>query len=384
MRRSLRLLFLGVFVFFIGTGLYTLFPSSSYILIAGVCAYLYHDKQLRKNPLKYIDLNMLRGLFLFNIFLLIQMFFSQIGSQSYYNQMTAMCVMILTFTFVQLVLDKDQVAYKIDNRTFNFILLIGLFLILIGQVAQIKGYIKQINFEGADGDLIITVARPGGFLNPNVTAAIAMIFIFMMHRLSEVIGKYIFVVALPTAMTVILLTQSRTALIALLVFLVFIVTKNSLRQMVLPLLVVFVLFFFVRLTYPDVVASLIDNVLQRFEGDESSDERQDLLRYSFEAFLNSPFFGNGSTYLVGKLGVSSHNQIVEMLVSYGLFGFLVAAIVFVLIYLPCSSLLIVFCIIPILIFTHNFFDSLPYQVVLAIALALDRNFRSSVTVERSF
>jgi len=315
---------------------------------------------------------MLKGVVLLNIFLLIQIIFSRLELQSYYDQMIAINLMVLTYAYVKLSLEGRQAADLKNFKYLGVLLFMGLLLLLLGQIAQITGYIKQVNYEGADRDVLVTLARPGGFLNPNVTAAIAIVFLFTLDRLSNIIGKWLFVIALPVAITVILLTQSRIALIALLGFLLIVLFKYSFRHMVPTLLMVVVFVFFMSIAYPDVVISLISNVMQRFEGDAGSDERQYVLRYSFDAFGDSPLFGNGSTYLVSKLGFSSHNEIAEILVSYGLLGLLIMTPSFFLLYLPSSALLIAFCILPIFLFSHNFLDSAPYQVALGLALAVDR------------
>lgn len=361
-----------------GTGLYTQLPTIAYIPVVCACALLLFDKRFLRNPLKYIEPNMLKGFSLLNIFLLIQVIFSRLVLSSYFDQFFAISLMILTYALFKLILDGKQASDLNIFKHLGVVVLLALLLLLAGQIAQITGYIEQVNFEGADSDVFITLARPGGFINPNVTAAIAVTFLFVLDRLSMVIGKQLFVIALPLAITVVLLTQSRAALIALLGFLLIILSKQSLRHMVSTILMVFVFVFFMSIAYPDVVISLIDNVMQRFEGDAGSVERQYVLRYSFDAFGDSPLFGNGSTYLVSKLGFSSHNEIAEILVSYGLLGLLIMTAAFFFLYLPSSVLLISFCILPMFLFSHNFIDSSPYQVALGLALAVERIVSSVV------
>lgn len=377
------MLSLSAILLIVGTGLYTQLPSIAYIPVLAAVVLVFSNKRFIRSPQKYIEPNMFKGIILFNSFLLIQIAFGRLDLQAYYFQFFAISLFVLTYVLIILITDEKRPP---DLRIFKYlgwIVLFSLLLLLGGQIAQIMGYIKQVNFEGADRDVLVTLARPGGFLNPNVTAAIAIVFLFTLDRLSNVVGKMLIVVALPLAITVVLLTQSRAALIALLGFLLIILSKNSLRHMVFTLLMASVFVCFMLIAYPDIVINLIDNVMQRFEGDASSEERHYVLRYSFDAFADSPLFGHGSTYLVSKLEVSSHNQLVEILVSYGMLGLLVLIPSLLLLYFPVSALMFAFCILPMFLFSHNFVDSYGFQIGLGFALAVDRIVRSTVYVTQT-
>lgn len=378
MRQNLEFLSLSAILLFVGTGLYTQLPSIAYIPVVCAVVLLLSNKQFIRTPQRYIEPNMLKGYALFNVFLLIQIIFGQLELHAYFFQFFAISLMVLTYALVKLITDGKRSADLSIFKHLGVVVLLGLLLLLAGQIAQITGYIKQVNFEGADRDVLVTLSRPGGFLNPNATAAIAIVFLFTLDRLSNVVGKRLFVIALPVAITVVMLTQSRIALITLLGFLLIVLFKYSFRHTVPTLLMASVFMFFMLIAYPDVVVSLLDNVMKRFEGDASSEDRQDVLLYSFDAFADAPLFGNGSTYLVSKLGVSSHNQLVEILVSYGLLGLLVLTTAFLLLYFPMSALMFAFCIAPMFLFSHNFFDSAPYQVALGLLLVVDRTVSAGV------
>jgi len=377
LRQKLELLSLSGILLFVGTGLYNQLPSVAYIPVLCACALLLFDKRFLRNPLQYIEPNILNGFVLFNTFLLIQIAFGQLELHEYFFQFFALSLMVLTYALAKLILYRKQGVEFGLFKYLGIVVLLGLLLLLAGQIAQIMGYLKQVNYEGAESEVLVTLARPGGFLNPNATAAIAIVFLLTLDRLSNVIGKRLFMIALPLAITVVLLTQSRGSLIALLGYLLIILSKRSLRHTVSTLLMVSVFVYFMLIAYPDMVISLIDNVMQRFEGDASSYERQYVLHYSFDIFANSPLFGNGSTYLVSKLGVSSHNQLVEILVSYGLVGLLVLTPAFLLLYFPISALMFAFCVLPMFLFSHNFFDSVSYQVALGLLLVIDRMISSA-------
>lgn len=379
MRRNLEFLSLSAILLFVGTGFYTQFPSVAYIPVVSAIVLFFSNKRFLRTPQRYIEPNMLKGYALFNAFLLVQIIFGRLELHAYFFQFFAISLMVLTYALAKLILYRKQARELGVFKYLGVVVLLGLLLLLAGQIAQITGYIKQVNFEGSERDVLITLARPGGFLNPNVTAAIAIILLFTLDRLSKVIGNLFLSIALPLAIAVVLMTQSRAAFIALVGFLLMVIFRYSFRQMAPLLLAVFAFVSFMSISYSDEAINLFDNAIKRFEGDASSVARQYALRFSFDAFGNSPVFGNGSTYLVSKLGVSSHNQLVEILVSYGLVGLLVLISSLLLLYFPISALMFAFCILPMFLFSHNFFDSGPYQVALGLALVVDRMVSSAAS-----
>jgi hypothetical protein len=76
-------------------------------------------------------------------------------------------------------------------------------------------------------------------------------------------------------------------------------------------------------------------------------------------------------YLVDIAGFSTHNQFAEMLVNFGAVGLIAAIIVFAMLFLPTSPTAFLFCMLPTLMFSHNFFDNASFQASLGMALAID-------------
>ena len=93
---------------------------------------------------------------------------------------------------------------------------------------------------------------------------------------------------------------------------------------------------------------------------------------------NAPLFGNGYRHIQALTGQSTHNELIENLVNFGLFGFVAVSLAFGLLYLPASAAFIFLCIIPSLIFSHNFFDNASLQTVIGMALSIDRAWHSQV------
>lgn len=370
--RKVELLCLAALLLFLGTGLYTRLPGAAYAPVAGATALLFLNRRFLRAPYRYLEPNMLIGGLIFNIFLLLQIILNRLEVETYIFQAIAVNSMLLIYIYTKLVLSDGQTDCLRTYRYLGRLLICGLLLLLLGQVAQIVGFLDYVNFESDDKTVLIAKARPGGFLNPNVTAAIAVTFIFALDLLSKVTNRFYIMTGLLIGIAIVALAQSRAALLALLIFILMYLAKNSLRSNALAFLVLLVFAHIIFIAYPHEASLLISNFLQRFEGDAGSDERQEVLRYSFEAIGGAPIWGNGSMYLVKAFGASSHNQIVESLVSYGFVGFLVIGVVFVLLYLPIKISLVMCCIFPMLLFSHNFFDSGAYQVALGLTMAISR------------
>jgi O-antigen ligase len=126
------------------------------------------------------------------------------------------------------------------------------------------------------------------------------------------------------------------------------------------------------ISYQSEFLNLIDKVTSRFSGDESSTTRLFLIEYGIRHFLEEPLLGNGYRYMAGAVGWSAHNEIVENLVNYGIIGCCVIALAMYLLYWPATLSFIFICVMPMFMFTHNFFETTAFQASLGLALAIDR------------
>lgn len=372
MKKNIQIFAIMSMLTFIGTGLYTIFPSASYLLIGFACLVLFADKSFQTNPKAFVDMQMIKGTILFNAFLLIQVIVGRMELSAYVNQMISVNILIAVYVYTNLIFKFEDLRFGHAVLSFNFALLLSMTLLLLGQIAQITGRIQQVNFEGADREILIAVARPGGFLNPNVTASIAVSILYILKQLRKVGSDAFVVIAAPIACIIVLLTQSRAAAIALLILIV-IIFSTSKRSYALGMLLFSIGMIYIGFEmFSDESSKLIDNALGRFEGDASSDDRQFLLSSALDGFANNPIFGNGHEYMVSNYGVASHNLLAEILVSYGLVGFILIGASIALLYLPSSPSLVIFCVVPLFLFSHNFFDSVPYQMMIGVAMAFDR------------
>lgn len=374
MRQQLELFLLGAILIIVGTGLYTQFPGLAYIPVFCMFAMLVTNKIFLKNPLHYIEPNMVCGFIILNSFFLLQLMFRRIDYIDYAFQFFAISSMFVTYISTKIIIyDNEKILFK-KITYINILMLISLIFILCGQIAQITGYIESRNFEEAEEEFLVAISRPGGFLNPNVTAAIAITILFVIDKMRAFNGKLYYLIVMILSMTIILLTQSRSSIIALIIFLALIVLRSSIRALINYTVISSVILYSIFLIDYENILELVANNIKRFSGDASSDERINLIYLGLQAFIDSPIFGNGNWYLVGLYGQSSHNQITEILINYGIFGLFIFILIIYFLYAPISLALIIFCMLPMFIFSHNFFDSASYQINLGLALVLDRLF----------
>jgi O-antigen ligase len=214
--------------------------------------------------------------------------------------------------------------------------------------------------------------RPGGFLNPNVTAAISLILLYVSERCNSAKKNYLFLFPFILTLIIVFLSQSRAGILALVVYLGYLILIRRsfpiLMVCIATALLVSLGFFFSQIE----AINLLDRVVSRFSGDESSSMRWFLLKYGIGKLSEAPLLGNGYRYMTSAVGWSAHNEIVENLVNFGVIGAVIIALVLYLLYWPSSSPFILICIMPMFMFTHNFFETTSFQASLGLALAIDR------------
>lgn len=105
--------------------------------------------------------------------------------------------------------------------------------------------------------------------------------------------------------------------------------KTNLAKKVLLIFVTIGIMLFLVYNIPafSVIKERFDSLFALLEGnigksDEGDISRQYYLRIGIDAFLYSPFWGNGFYYSNYAIGVHSHNNYVELLMNNGLMGFI--------------------------------------------------------------
>jgi O-antigen ligase len=235
-------------------------------------------------------------------------------------------------------------------------------------MAQVYGYLDILAYSGATQEFLLTSGRPGGFLNPNESSCIAIVLLHTIYTEKVNSKNYIYIITFATAicLLIVLLSQSRAAIIFLSLLLFFNINIRYLFIFLLSLII------FNLIYENEIIYDLFDNLVLRFYGDYSSEERGGLIFSSIESFMQSPLYGNGADYLVNKFGYASHNQLLDILSSYGIVGLIFITVSVALIYIPCSASFVFFCITPFFLFSHNFFNSISFGAIMGISLAFNR------------
>ena len=255
-----------------------------------------------------------------------------------------------------------------------FVTLCALAISLISQIAQMHGLLPALdtyNIAEREDPLFL---RPGGFQNANMTAAMALVFLFGIDRLVMYSkNNIVLLLAISMAIASIALTQSRAAIIFLIPYLAFRISKLLAANRMLAFGVVIMLFFgFFYLANNIEFEDLYETTIIRFHGDDSSNERAYVLLKGLEGFSNAPFFGNGYRFMEKSYRVSTHDELVEHAANFGIAGFIILLIVMRLIFWPISLAFAWASVLPSFLFSHNFFDNLSFQAALGFALATDR------------
>lgn len=369
----ITLLGLLTLIVFLGVGVYGMVPGAAYGVVLAAIAIAIGNKEFRRSVSAWIPTRMFVGALLLAGFLATQIFFGRLEFRDFFYQISATVLMLLTYSFVSMSLFDDRADDGTRARLVAAIFSIGIAGLLIAQFGQILGFVERFDVaKDMDQENFISSARPGGFLNPNTTAAIAVTLLFGIERLDRRSEGYWFVSLLPVTMLVVGLSQSRSVLLVLAVLFGYSLFGRSVVKIGLMFLPVVGAALLLLVSFPELTQAVFENFMDRFEGDDSSDERTLMLNRAWEAFQADPWFGMGPYFLIERFGVSSHNQLLEILAVYGLTGFVMFAAAFVLIFLPFSWVLGFVCIAPTFVFSHNFFDSISFQAVLGAALAIDR------------
>ncbi|MGE0190238.1 MAG: O-antigen ligase family protein [Steroidobacteraceae bacterium] len=365
-------LMFGILVLGLATGFYTLKPIIAYIFVLCAMGVLLSDHKFFRSPLLYVDLKMFVGFLIYNIFFFIHSLFFLVEARIYFVHIVSLGIFLLMYVYTRLViLDQDPKKLNRAKMLIFVYVLCSLVILLCGQLAEMLGYINPRMLDLDDG-IRTYLIRPGGFLNPNVTAAISLILLFISERCNSTKKIYIFLIPLVLTLIIIFLSQSRAGILALLFYLAYLTfIRRSFPFLVLSITVVVLISLGLIFSQIEVL-NLFDRVVTRFSGDESSSTRWFLLRYGAEKFLEAPLLGNGYRYMTGAVGWSAHNEIIENLVNFGILGAVIIVFAIYLLYWPTSSPFIFFCIMPMFMFTHNFFETTSFQASLGVALAIDR------------
>lgn len=365
MRATLAVSMLGV-----GTGLYILFPPVAFVMpLLGAWALLLY-RPFRQRPLSYLEIKLVTGVFIYNIFFMCHSVFYSFELKVYFAHWVSLGMFALTYALAKGVLDRTAARHLSGRSLVVYFSIACLAILLAGQYAEIRGYIDVWGISRSNGDDSIFL-RPGGFLNPNFTASVALVHLFIVATLRKGRGVSLAIAAV-LACLIVGLSQSRAAFLALACVVIVHLFRSGPAAFLRHFAMVIVVGGLLATQFIEEIGPLIGAVTTRFEGDESSDERAMLVEFGISAFSDAPFLGNGFMYGNRSIGASTHNEIIEALANFGAIGALFVMVAFMLMYLPCSVYFAIICIAPAFVFSHNFFATIPFQASLGVALAASR------------
>ncbi len=252
------------------------------------------------------------------------------------------------------------------------IILSGLFLESYGVISFNEDVHENTQYEiSAENKLL---ARPGGFMNANMTASLAIIWFYMVFESPLRYPEILKILVLVLTVAICLLTQSRAAILFFMIYMVYAVVVLRNKNLLISVLVGGISIIAAAYYFDvDIVSTLIEKLSSRGDSKEdNAQERLGLIAYAINAFFDSPLFGNGIFYVAKTEGhnVSSHNQILEILSSYGLVGFAIMCLLYWFFYHRNSFSYLILCVFPTLFFSHNFFENSAFQLALGFAYCL--------------
>ncbi len=354
-------------ILLIGTGAYEteVMPKDEKV-VSILSLLLLFTCYLYKKDLEFIKIRIILGYFIFNIFFITRLYFSNTDVaelKTYLIHFISIGVFIATYFSSKQLLSSRKTLLNIDNtKLISIICILSLITILLSQISAIYTHPDGIYF------------RAGGFLSPNRTATIALILMFVVFRLSER-HRYYTLTSVLLATAIILPVQSRAAILVLIPTAVYILFKSQRRKSILILLYVFLLFSILDILVASIsLIDIIKSIFYRFTIDYSSSHRLTLLQQGWSSFLEAPIWGNDYRHLSRTSGFSTHNELIETLANFGLVGLLFFGIAFYFLYIPFTLIFFFVCIAPTFMFSHSFFDTYAFQAILGLALAVDRHW----------
>jgi hypothetical protein len=357
----------------LGSAAYTLVPGSGYLVVGLVAMLLICSPAITVTGTPGLPALPLMGFALFNGLFMLRSVGDSLDLRTQLVHVLSLGTFVLSLTAWRAVLrlDRPRAAALLSAAA-----LCGICVLLMGQFAEMAGLIDRRNLGVTPGDTTYAF-RPGGLLNPNMTAAIAVVLLFSIgesQRARPLTWTACLAAVLVTV--VVALTQSRTLIAALLLYLLVLAARRPRMLLVVPAIIAVASFAVLDQSSGEIVEVLLQRAIARFDGSLASDvsnaERLQVMMFALESAGRSPVFGNGYLHLVDLAGISSHNQAVDLMVDFGAIGLVSGAIAFGLLYLPASPMLWAVCLLPTLMFSHNFFDSAPFQACVGMALAVER------------
>ena len=253
--------------------------------------------------------------------------YSSIGDRTAYLELT--CVIACLLVFWMSTCYKNMLSLAVIAYPVGAFILAGRIVSEYGGFAALFDLAKTNGEEVRVGSLLGNANSIGLFLANGVLCSLVL---FIQSKKTPI--KLLTAAAMLAFGGMILLTASRKslvfALLGVLMILYFYYKKDRFSKKAFVLVAVCAVLALVYLAITTL--PMFSTVNERFEmlfkvffeGDTSYDTdqtRKNMIAVGIEAFFEKPLFGHGTGYSYTLFGTYSHNNFVEILMCYGLVGF---------------------------------------------------------------
>jgi O-antigen ligase len=354
----------------VSTGAYTAAPGVAYLIILGVSGLVLSNPILRRSPLRYLQPLRLTGILTLSAFFLFVSMRLSVEPRVQLAYPISFYVFLLSFAAIQLTQYPQKEEARRPNTAIRLAVLLTLFLIIGAQIAETLGYISGDLVRRNAADLSIG-QRPGGFLNVNIAAATALALVYVFFEMEQLPTRLLSTLCVVLFGVVLLVSQSRAAMLFGTLYIATLILRDRLSLGALASAVVLAIGgYLLFVDDAQLVEVLMESIATRFDEDNSFNERLALIRIGTELLGEAPLWGHGYRYVEHLTGRSSHNEIIENAVNFGVLGSVVVWGSFFAIYQPRSISFLLACIAPVLFFSHNFFETASFQVALGLACGI--------------
>lgn len=238
------------------------------------------------------------------------------------------CTVASLFVFWMSSKYSDMISYAMVAY------IIGSLILSLRIVFAYGGVDAMIEFASSDGEyrigkLIGNENAIGLFLANGVLCSV----VFFLKK-KGVVLKILTATSMLLLLTMLLLTGSRKSLAFVLLGVLFIVYLNYRKArlgkkfFVFLFVVLAILVLYNAITTLPMFSTIYERLTFLIEGFgedqavyDTDETRKMMIEEGLNAFYNKPFFGNGTGYSYELFGTYSHNNFVELLMNYGMFGF---------------------------------------------------------------
>ncbi len=272
---------------------------------------------------------------------------------------------ICTILFSAFVIIMSNVSYSAMSDSVSYWTITAgiISLIIFGIVVKKPSMIKYLIFAFIIGALILEIrvineyggisgileyiSLPGErrigeeFINSNLlglfmgTALIFTIIFMFKNKKNSKIKQVSFILLATCFMIMMLLSGSKKSLLFMVLviglYIYFATVKSSIIKKFIYLLVILGITIAVYVVIDNVpmfntINQRLDELIGTVTGNDTQSESDQTRFYMMEegwnAFMNSPIWGNGTAYSYKLFDTYSHNNFIELLMNYGIIGFL--------------------------------------------------------------